>query len=229
MPLAEQDIEFLLNECRIELTGASEAGIKQALWGTIKEFLADTESWIEIQSLLVTAGVQDYVLSPRDGGQIVRLVGVLNGNLCPVNAVMPNIPTLNVITPITVTSIDTVVDPQATTASNPWTVCIVKNIQLPATRDRIPVCPVFVLQIYSEAIKSGVVGKMMLQPGKPHTNLPLAKYHLAKFRDQIGIARTQTWNQNLQGGQRWCFPQTFATHTQRGYSFASNPWPQERL
>jgi hypothetical protein len=86
-----------------------------------------------------------------------------------------------------------------------------------------------VLQVYQEAIKAGVCGRMMLQPGKAHSNPALAQYHLKRFRDQIGIARTQTWNQNLQGGQRWQFPQGFATHTQRGYTSTSQPWPQETI
>lgn len=227
MPLTAADIDFLLNELRIELTGSSEAGIKQALWGAIKEFLADTESWIEQQQLLVTALVQSYNITPRDQGQVVRLVGVLDGNLIPVPCVMSDLGTLQVLQPITVSSIDTVVNPAATSATNPWLVCIVKNIVLPGTRDTLPIAPKFVLSVYSEAIKAGVLGRMMLQPGRTYSNAPLAKYHLTKFRDQIGVARTQTWNQNLHGGQRWAFPQTFATRSQRGYASTAQPWPME--
>lgn len=227
MPLAEVDIDFLMNELRIELEGASEAGLKQALWGTIKEFLADTEGWIEQQQLLVTASVQEYLITPRDGGQVVRLVGVLDGNLVPVGATMPTLGTLRVITPVTVTSVDAPVTAGNTVATNPWLVCIVKNIQLPGTKDRLPIAPQFVLQVYGETIKHGVLGKVMLQAGKTWTNVPLAKYHLASFRDGIGIARTNIWRQNVQGGQRWAFPQSFATRTQRGYASTAQPWPQE--
>ncbi len=31
MPLAQPDIDYFMNECEIELTGASQAGIKQAM------------------------------------------------------------------------------------------------------------------------------------------------------------------------------------------------------
>lgn len=228
MPQLEQaDIDFLMNECRIELTGSSETGIKQALWGVIKEFLGDSESWIERQQLLVTAGVQSYNIAPRDGGQIVRLVGVIDGNLVPVPAVMTELGTLNVLQPITVTSIDTTVTPGATSATNPWQVCFVKNIQLPSTRAGFPIAPRFVLQVYSEAIRVGVLSRMMMSPGKAYTNLPLAKVHGAKFKDQITVARTQTWNQNLQGGQRWAYPQNFGKGTQRGYTSTAQPWPME--
>ena len=225
--LEQQDIDFLMNEARIECVGASDDGIKQALWGAMKEFLGDTESWVEKQQLLVTAGVQDYAITPRDQGQVIRLVGVLDGNLIPARAVMTDLGTLNILTPITVTSIDTVVNPAATTATNPWLVCIVKNIKLPQTRDQFPIAPKFVLSVYSEALKAGVVGRLMMQPGRSHTNLVLAKYHLARFRDFIGVARTQTWNQNLQDGQRWAYPQHFATNTQRGYTSTYQPWPME--
>lgn len=227
MPLQQPDIDFVMNELRIALPGASDDGIKQALWGVIKEFLQDSNGWIEKQKLLVTAGVNDYTITPRDGGQIIRLVGVVDGNLIPVKAVMASLGTLNVLQAITVTSIDQPVVPKTTSATNPWTVCIVKNIQLPGTRDKLPVAPQFVLQVYSETIKDGVCGKMMLQPGTSYTNVQLAKYHLARFRDGIGIARTDIWNQNLQGGQRWAFPQNFATHSQRGYTSTAQPWPME--
>lgn len=229
MPLAQADVDYVLNDLRIGLPGASDAGIRQALWGVIKEFLQDSNSWIEYQKLLVAAGTQTYTITPRDGGQIIRLIGVLDGNLVPIRATMPTLGSLCIETPITVTSIDQATTATSTSATNPWTVGIVKNIQLPGTKDKLPIAPAFVLQVYSKAIIAGVLGKMMMQQGASYTNLPLSKFHMADFKDGIGVARTDTWNQNVQGGQRWAFPQQFATRSQRGYTSTAQPWPMERF
>lgn len=230
MPLQQPDVDFIMNELRIGLPGASDDGIKQAMWGTIKEFLQDSNTWIEQQKLLVTAGINVYNITPRDGGQIIRLVGVQDGNLIPARATMQTLGVLHINQQITVTSIDQPINPVApstTSSTFPWRVCLVKNIQLPGTKDKLPIAPQFVLQVYSETIKAGVLGRMMLQPGTSYTNLQLAKYHLARFRDGIGIARNDVWNQNVQGGQRWAFPQQFATCSQRGYTSTAQPWPME--
>lgn len=227
MPLQQEDVDYVVNDLRIALTGASDSGIKQAMWGVIKEFLQDSNAWVENQPLRVTAGTQEYTIVPRNGGQIIRLVGVLDGNLIPAPASMPSLGTLFFPRKINVTSNVTAADQPAST--NPWTVCIVKNIDLPATKDSLPIAPEFVLRVYSATIIAGVKGRMMLQQGTSYTNLPLGKFHLAEFRNGIGVARNDTWNQNLLGAQRWAFPQQFATRSQRGYGSVSQPWPMERF
>lgn len=225
MSLAALDVAYVLNECRIKLPGASDSGIQQELWGTIKEFLQDTNAWIEHQKLLVTAGVQSYVVTPREGGQIIRLVGVIDGNRSPVSAAMQNLGTLDVFQTINISSV--VIPPTDTTlaANHPWTFCVVKNIAFPQTKDLLPIAPEFVLKVYSQAIIDGVLGRMMMQQAKTYTNTQLGTYHLKRFRDEIGTARNDTWNQNLLGGQRWRFP-AFAGGSQRN---SVAPWPVERM
>lgn len=227
MPLAPMDVAYIMNECRIKLTGASDSGIQQELWGVIKEFLQDTNSWIEYQKLLVVAGTQEYDVAPATGGQIIRLLGVLDGNRVPVNATMPTLGRLCINQRITVSSIDVVPAVGTTSASNPWKFAVVKNIAFPQTKELMPIAPEFVLKVYSQAIIDGVLGKSMLQQAKSYTNKELGQYHLKRFRDEIGIARNDVQNQNVQGGQRWCFPQQFATYNQRGNS--AGPWPPERM
>jgi hypothetical protein len=225
MPLNQSDIEYVLNECRIKLPGSADSGIKQELWGVIKEFLQDTNSWIEHQQLLVTRAKQHYDVSPRDGGQIVRLVGVMDGNRFPVNATMSRLGVLEIHQRIDISSVSIPPEDHTTASNHPWHFAIVKNITLPGTKDNVPIAPDFVLKVYSGTIVDGVLGKMMMQQAKSYTNLQLGQYHLKRFRDGIGIARTDTWNQNLLGGQRWRFPNAFATCSQRGGSVST--WPAE--
>lgn len=224
MSLATLDVAYVMNECRVKLTGASDTGIQQELWGVIKEFLQDTNSWIEHQKLLVTAGVQQYTVAPRTGGQIVRLIGVMDGNRIPVAASMPNLGTLEIHRRIDISSVDIPPENHTTASNHPWRFAVVKNIAFPQTKDLLPIAPAFVLQVYSQAIIDGVLGKMMLQQAKSYSNNSLGMYHMKRFRDEIGIARNDVWNQNVQGGQRWAFPQQFATRSQRNFTAT---WPAE--
>lgn len=224
MPLSTLDVEHSLNTLRIELPGSSDAGIKVVLWNVIKEFLQDSNAWIEQQPLNVISGTQDYSITPLDGGQTIRLVAVLDGFNVAVNATMQNFGTLNVRTKIQVTSVPvTPGTPIVLSAQNPWTVFLVKNIALPKTRDDIPICPAFVLQVYSNYIEAGVMGRMMSQKNKSYSDPQLGKEHLMRFKDGVNIARNDAWNQNILGGQRWMYPRQFSVASQR--NGVSTAWP----
>lgn len=223
MPLEAQDVQFLLDSCRVKLPGATDANIKHELFSTVKEFLNDSDAWLETINLLVTAGTQEYALTPKSGGQIISLMAVLDGLRLPVKAAMPEFGTLTVYQAVNVTSVAQAPTDLSRTATTPWIVQVVKNVKLPTTKDQVPIVPDFVLSVYSEYIKDGVLGRMMTEQAKPYTNLQMGAMHLKRYRDGIGIARTKSWSQNLVGGQRWAFPQNFATRSQR--SGVSTSWP----
>jgi len=226
MPLTTLDVEHTLNTLRIELPGASDHGIKQTLWNVIKEFLQDSNSWIEHQHLNVIANKQHYSIVPRDAGQIIRLQGVWDGFRNPINATMAQLGILHVHEKIQVTSVPTTPgQPLVFSAQNPWLIVFVKNIVQPTTKDELPICPKFVLGVYSTYIEAGVMGRMMNQPNKSYSNPAMAKDHLARFKDGINVARNDTFNQNVQGGQRWRYPQQFYTRNQR--QGVSTAWPLE--
>ncbi len=224
MPLQELDIQHMLNACRMKLTGASDGGIKTEMFDVIKEFLQDSNTWVENIELLVTAGTQEYPLVPRDGGQIIRLVGVFDGFRYPIPATIPDYSTLVVLPTVNVTSVAQAPTDTTTLATTPWVVVVGKTMTLPTTADNFPICPEWVLKVYSTAILDGILGKMMTQSGQSWSNAQLGFYHLKRFRDEIGIARSAASVGNVMGGQRWAFPQQFATNSQR--SGVSTMWPR---
>lgn len=225
MPLLPQDIDRVMNDLRTRLTGASDSGIKMELFNTIQEFLQDTNAWVENIDLMVTAGTQEYNLLPREGGQVIRLIGVWDGFRSPQPSSMPTFGKLVVHRQVTVTSVAQAVTDTVRRSTTPWLVAIAKNIVLPTTKDSVPIAPQFVLQVYSNAITDGVLGRMMSQSSKSWTNVQLSLYHLKRFRDAIQTARNDAWTQNLLGGQRWGFPQQFHGSSQRGG--ISTAWPTE--
>ncbi len=223
MPLQELDIEYMLNECRMKLTGASDGGIKTEMFGVIKEFLQDSNSWRENVELLVTAGTQEYAIVPRTGGQIIRLEGVYDGYRFPVTAAMPDFSNLTVYQTVNVTSVAQAPTDTSRQATTPWIVCVVKNVALPTTTDNFPICPDWLLKVYSTYIIDGILGNMMTQSGKSWTNVQIGMYHRKRFRDGIGIARTAARTENVVGGQSWSYPRQFGFGSQRGS--ISTAWP----
>lgn len=216
-----------MNQARIELTNASDAGIRTALFDTLREFFEDSNAWREHIHLNVTAGTQHYLLEPRDQGQIIRLIGAWDGNRIPVAAFMPHPGELHVKWPINVTSIVPAGNPPfPLQASNPWLVTVVENVQDPTTREDFPVCPSWTLKLYYQHILDGVLGRMMGQVNKSYSNSTGAQYHLRRFRTGIQQARTAANRQNTVGAQTWCFPRSgIGRNTQRGGMVTS--WPPE--
>jgi len=204
-----------MNQARIKLTGASDSGIKAEFYEVCKEFLQDSNSWVERDHLYVTAGIQDYLLTPRDGGQVIRLLGVWDGIRIPVASFMPQFGTVSIRTPIQVTS-TAPATPPTLAATNPYLVAYVKNVTEPTSRDDFPLVPEFLLKVYSLHLLDGVLGKMMGQQSKSYSNDAKSTYHLKRFRAGIQLAKTAAARQNTVGAQTWSFPRGWGSNTQRG-------------
>jgi hypothetical protein len=218
MALNPRDVARLLNDLRIKLPGSSDRGIKQELWSVLFEFFQDSRSWRGEQYFYVTAGTQNYAIAPEDGGQIIELFYVHDGNQFPAAAFLPDFNHIHIRWPVQQTTVvPSGPPPYPLSLTSPWKAGYLENIAEPATQGELPVAPSWVLRVYREHILDGVLGKMMSQKNKPYSDPNLAKYHLARFRAGIAIARTAAMRQNTFGAQNWRFPRN-GTHlsSQRG-------------
>ena len=100
---------------------------------------------------------------------------------------------------------------------------VVKNISLPTGKYMIPEMPDWILPRFGYRIVDGVLGRMFNEDKKPYANPGKANYHLTRFRDAIGRARTAVLRESALGTQRWIFPQGYQTRTQRGGISVGNP------
>lgn len=203
------DVTHLLNQARVKLLGASEAGLKAELYDTIYEFFKDSNSWLETLSIGVTDATQDYILVPSEGGQIIRLAGIFDPNLIPVAGFMPVVGTLHLLYPVN--------------TDQTYSVIVVKNIVPPTRSDdertfkgTVPDAPDWLLHLYQSYILDGILGRMMLHANKSYSNPTIATYHLRRYRDGIAQARVDAQRQNTIGAQAWNYPQQFRTGGQRG-------------
>jgi hypothetical protein len=224
MSLQPDEVEDFLDQCRVKLTGASDAGIKQELFHTLKEFFSNSRCWIENSHINVIANTQKYLLTPDDGGQIIGLVGVWDGWRVPVPASMEHFGELHVHMPVQITTIiPTTPGPHPLSQTNPWLVRWTENVVRPTDRDSIAICPDWTLRVYGEHILDGVLGRMMSQSNKSYSDATNGAYHLRRFIQGTTMARTAANRANIQGAQNWRYPLYAVPGTQRGG--VSTPWP----
>ena len=194
------DLERMMNQARSKLLGASEAALKGELFDVFTEFFKDSSSWLEQIPVSIVANTTSYTLIPTQG-QIIRLGGLVDANNLPQGAIMQTPPIITLAyTP---------------TGGSTWTATVIKNVKLPLATKSFPDIPPFVLQLYNIVILDGLLGKMMAQVSKPHTNPTQSLYHLKRFRDGIAQARVATMRANSFGTQSWAFPQQWKTKSQK--------------
>lgn len=211
--LNTNDINTVMNQCRVELTGVSDALLKSAMFEVMDEFFRDTMSWkeqITINVVPIDSTPQTpedwqqlltYSLVPEEG-QIIGLDGVVNTNGSYVPALMPDT--------------SSVLLKYAPNEAQQYFVCVFKNVGLPLDGRGYPVAPDWVLQKWHLAIKSGILGTIKNQSNKSFSDSSGALYHLKKFRQYIQNARTAILRANTRGAQAWRYPQTFRSISQKG-------------
>lgn len=212
--LDKNDIITVMNECRVELTGVSDAQLKSSMYEVMDEFFRDTMSWKEqipfsvappaaqpATQQALTAALQ-FPIAPSEG-QIIQLDGVYNNNGgVPVPALMPEV--------------GTVLLQHLPNQASTYIACVSKNVCLPLTKEGFPVAPEWVLKKWHLSIKAGILGTLMNQKNKSYSDAKGAAYWLSKFRQYIANVRSATLRANTQGASAWRFPQSFRSVSQKG-------------
>ena len=197
-----QDINHVLNQARVKLPGSSDAALKAELYDVFQEFFSDSSTWTENIQVNVLPNTQDYAMVPAEGGQIIRLAGVVDAQLLPHPANMPDFGVLHLgriyASPVVLTA------------------TVIKNTTFPVDKQSIPDVPDWSLSVYGVTILDGLLARMMAQPQKTYTNESLSVYHAKKFNDGIAMARVAKLRRNTIGTQSWSYPQSFRTRNQRG-------------
>lgn len=91
-------------------------------------------------------------------------------------------------------------------ADEVWIAMLALNTCDPTDADGFVEPPDWIMEKYLSGIASGVISRLMLQPGKPYSSLPGSQYHGRKFNEAVGLARTEARTLFTFAGQRWAFP-----------------------
>lgn len=201
MAIRKIDYDQLFNEARVQLVGASEAGLKGSFYDVMAEFFNDSSCWTGGVSIPVVPAQHVYSVNVPEG-QIIRMVGVSGPQRDFIPALMPEIGVVHLKHA-----------PQ--TALTYWAEFVL-NVALPKDRHDLPIAPEWVIPVWHVGILDGMLGKMMAQPNKSYSNTTSSAYHLKRFRDAIARARVSKLRANTNGAQAWRFPQQFRTPGQQG-------------
>lgn len=199
----------LMGQAQVALTGASDAQLRVQLFDALEEFFDGSNCWQEAIGFTVVPATLEYPLYPITG-RILRLNGVVDQNNVAQQAVMPTIGTVRFLYPYT--------------NVQPMTAVVIKNVTDPLCCSP-PHIPEWVLPAHGQGILRGILGGMMLQPGRSYSNQTLANFHLQRFRDAIAKARVAAVKMNTVGAQNWAYPQQFRVGGQRGGVSTANVNP----
>lgn len=199
--LIPADVDQLLNQVRVELTGASEGGMRAKMFEVMSEFFNMTSAWQEGIAFASQLHVRHYHVDATEG-QIIRLEGVFDakGNFVP--ALMPEFGEI-------------VLEHSLNTVQQLFAV-VTKNVVLPNGRNAIPIAPDWTLRVWHLAIKHGILGQLQNEPNKSYSDKKSAQYNLARFQGFMSAARTQMLRKNTRGASAWRFPQSFRANGQQG-------------
>jgi hypothetical protein len=194
------ELNRLMDNARVHLPGALDAGLKLELFNTLDEFLQGSKFWQEDIEYTARAGRTSYEVIGTEAGAVIELMANVNSSGRDVSASMPALGTLVLRA-----------DPMQT---DTFTATVAYTVVDPMGTEDYPVIPEGALIKYGDGIKAGLIARMMLQPAKPYTNQQLAVLNMRKFNGTIAQARADVRHRNVYDGQTWRFP-SFARGRQR--------------
>ena len=220
MPIPNNpDYVRLFNEIKSNIPGAIDAIIYQELWRVIEDFLNQTNIWVEEIPFTVEPNVRQYTVTPVGKGCIDRLLMVFD----PENSAYDKRWTQQ---GITFRPPDKIYLMHAPSTQKVWMAAVAKNIDDKDTPpgDYATQLPVFepdatwIIDKYRDAFRYGTLGYLMMQPAKPYSNPKLGSFNWQNYVTERGKARTEVLHANVYGGQRWMYPQGYATTHRKGWT-----------
>jgi hypothetical protein len=224
----------LQDRARIAAPGALDGMIRLEVYDALKEFFARTDAWLFELPVYITPESNDYQIDTCQHAIVQRLMA-LGRPRAPVPpsgpwppAYLPMRPPqflqtsdgggssesqnplfrthrvgvlLNAGVKCPILRID--LNPNV---SETWIATLSLNISDPMDKDGFAEPPDWVMEKWNSYIASGVISRLMLQPGKPYSSLPGSQYHGRKFNEGVGLARTEVRRMFTYGSQRWNFP-----------------------
>jgi hypothetical protein len=167
------------------------------MFNTLNEWFQTTNMWYE--DIQFTGVVNDasyiYVIEPSQPSAIVRLIGVVDNNQRTVAAVMDTLGQLQLV----ISPTEAVV----------YTARVALTINDPLDRENYPNAPDWVLNKYMNDLVDGVVGRLMMQVGKPYSNSQMGIWRTREFNKGVAMARVEAQRHNVWRQQNWVFPQSF--------------------
>lgn len=223
----------LIDDVRTECSGVLDGALRRILFNILREFFRRSNIWLFEMPIYIIPTTNDYVLNTCQHADVVRLMilGKPERALSIPIEYVPGSPPQ--FLKFDIASNETQIPyyriprdggllnagvrcPILRIGWNPgsndtWIATLSMSVADPVDADGLPSgMPDWIIEKYFDYISCGVIGKLMLQANKPYSNPKLAEYHMRKFHEGVGLARTENRHMFNYSGQRWVFPQTWA-------------------
>lgn len=230
---ASVNIVRILDLVRVDCTGVLDGVIRMELFNVLREFFRRSNIWLFELIINIVPNCNDYTLNTCQDANVIRLMDLYKPAYVPVNPpeYVPNNPPqflmLTSIGPNEARSPNARAPregyllnagnkcPILRIVWNPgselWVATLSLSVADPVDSQGLPQgMPEWIIQKYFDYIAHGIIGKLMMHPNKSYTSPQMAQYHMRKFNEGVGLARTESRQHFVFAGQRWVFPQTFA-------------------
>lgn len=203
----------LYSDLKIQIPGLLDSVMAQVTFSLWKDFCDKTNIWTEIVPIQIVPSVNTYAFSVTSGAPNRLLM------LYDPAAATPYPHWAQGSVTMQVPGIITIYYSPSTAA--PWAAIVAKTPLDPVDAEGYPVLPAtdqWIVDKYREALMYGILARLQAMPGKPYSNDKAAAKNNQTYISERGKARTDAIKANVFGGQRWTFPQGFATIQRGGWA-----------
>ena len=202
--MALSEFNRLVADATINAPGVTASGVRAELFYVLRDFLDNTNVWIEDIDLSVTTTASVYPITPAGNGRINRLVRLYD----PQDPYKRPVAACRMDTPGTLELL------YAPGTDAQWVVRVAKVVLDPVDTDGYPVIDDWVVQKYWPALLAGVMGRLHMQGGKNWSNPKMGALRWKDYLAKRAECRAEVARNNVIGQVTGGFPY-FARGSQR--------------
>jgi hypothetical protein len=200
-------------DVKLTMPGLTDAVFWNMVYQVLNDFFDRTNIWTEEAPMNVEPNVLSYNITLTKFGIPNRLMLVYNPAYSPpdkqwvqggVGMMKPGVITLR----------------YAPSEAATWSAVVAKTLSTVGS-DGIPdIDPSdwWIIDKYADGFMYGIMGRLQLSPAKTYSNAKLGASNWQTYVAERSKARTDALKANVFGGQRWMYPQSFATTTRKGWT-----------
>jgi hypothetical protein len=199
---------------KIDIPGVTNAVFQQVLFRVWKDFCDKTNIWTEDVPIDVVPDIFTYPFTLANKGAPNRLILLYDPATEDPNRKW-------VQGGISMQVAGVIQLSYAPSTATTWVATIAKTPFDPTDSENYPdldPADYWIVDKYREALYFGTLARMQASPSKPYTNPTLAQANLRQYIAERSKARGDVMKANVFGGQRWMYPQSFATASRKGWT-----------
>jgi len=203
------EYDNFLQDCITNLPSSTPMVVEPELALVMRDFTQQTNAWRAMYEVPVNKELTCYVVTPMQGSSINLL-----HNLFEAEDPDRKPAAMGGVRMSTPGHIELERPPSASAL---W----IADVSLYPTRNLTgpssckAAVPGWLLDRYYDTLLHGVLGRMMRQPLKPYSNLPLGSLHGAAYGAGRSAAKAELARSNIWGTQQWRFPPAGTARTDR--------------